>query len=90
MKEELAAGKDVARAVDEGFKRAWLSIRDSHATTLISAVILYMFTTSIVKGFALTLGIGTIISLITATLITRTILAAFVRPVFTKRRWLFG
>src|SRR3990167_5779817 len=88
MREELAAGKDVARAVDEGFKRAWLSIRDSHATTLISAVILYMFTTSIVKGFALTLGIGTIISLITATLITRTILAAFVRPVFTKRRWL--
>src|SRR3989344_3436041 len=89
MKEELAAGKSLHASVHEGFSRAWLSIRDSHVTTLLSAVVLYMFTTSIVKGFALTLGIGAIISLITATFVTRTILLTFVGPWSEKRKWLF-
>lgn len=89
MKEELAAGKSLHSSVQEGFSRAWLSIRDSHVTTLLSAVVLYMFTTSIVKGFALTLGIGAIISLVTATLVTRTILLVFVGPWSEKRKWLF-
>ncbi len=89
MKEELAAGKSLNASVHEGFSRAWLSIRDSHVTTLLSAVVLYMFTTSIVKGFALTLGIGAIISLITATFVTRTILLTFVGPWSEKRKWLF-
>lgn len=90
MKEELAAGKSLNSAVHEGFSRAWLSIRDSHVTTLLSAAVLYMFTTSIVKGFALTLGIGAILSLITATFVTRTILLAFVGQWSEKRKWLFG
>jgi protein-export membrane protein SecD len=89
MKEELAAGKSLHTSVHEGFSRAWLSIRDSHVTTLLSAVVLYMFTTSIVKGFALTLGIGAIVSLITATFVTRTFLIAFVGPWSEKRKWLF-
>ena len=90
MREELKAGKTLNASVHEGFSRAWLSIRDSHATTLLSAFVLYAFTTSIVKGFALTLGLGALVSLFTATVITRTFLAAFLRPWFEKRKWLFG
>lgn len=90
MKEELATGKTVAGAVNDGFHRAWLSIRDSHITTLLSALVLYLFTTSLVRGFALTLGIGTLVSLFTATFVTRLLLSAFVRSWAEKRRWLFG
>ncbi|MDP3696539.1 MAG: protein translocase subunit SecD [Candidatus Taylorbacteria bacterium] len=89
MKEELASGKTVAGAIKEGFSRAWLSIRDSHITTLLSAFVLYVSTTSIVKGFALTLGIGAIISLFTATVVTRSILLLFTGPKFGNKRWLF-
>lgn len=90
MKEELALGKDVSPSIKEGFNRAWLSIRDSHVTTLLSAFVLYAFTTSIVRGFALTLGIGAIISLFTATVVTRTLLTAFVTKWSEKKKWLFG
>ena len=90
MKEELAAGKTVSSSVKEGFNRAWLSIRDSHATTLLSAFVLYVFTTSIVRGFALTLGIGAVISLFTATFVTKTLLMVFVTKWSEKNKWLFG
>jgi len=90
MREELQAGRSLQQAVSEGFRRAWLSIRDSHVTTLLSAFILYVFTTSIVKGFALTLGIGAIASLFTATVVTRSLLTVFLKPWAEKRRWLFG
>lgn len=89
MKEELAAGRTLQQAVSEGFRRAWLPIRDSHMTTLIGAVILYVFTTSVVKGFALTLGIGVVTSLITATIVTRAFLTVCIRPGAEKRLWLF-
>jgi len=90
MREELKAGRTLNQAVVEGFRRAWLSIRDSHVTTLLSAIILYAFTTSIVRGFALTLAIGAIISLATATIVTRSFLTAFMGRKFEARRWLFG
>lgn len=89
MKEELRAGKTLQQSVTEGFRRAWLSIRDSHATTLIGAFGLYALTTSIVKGFALTLGIGVVTSLLTATVVTRTFLNLFVGPRLEARKWLF-
>jgi preprotein translocase subunit SecD len=89
VKEELRAGKALPVAMNEGFRRAWLSIRDSHMTTLIGAAILYLFTTSIVKGFALTLGIGVITSLVTATVITRAFLTLFIGPWGQKHVWLF-
>ncbi|MDP2647783.1 MAG: protein translocase subunit SecD [Candidatus Yanofskybacteria bacterium] len=90
LREELKAGRTLTQSVQEGFRRAWLSIRDSHVTTLISAVILYIFTTSIVKGFALTLGIGAVVSLLTAIIVTRTFLNLFTGSKFEARRWLFG
>lgn len=89
MREELKAGKGLNQAMHEGFSRAWLSVRDSHVTTLLGALILYLFTTSIVKGFALTLGIGVLTSLFTATIVTRKILYLFVGPRSEKMRWLF-
>lgn len=89
MREELKAGKSLSSGVHEGFRRAWLSIRDSHVTTLLGALILYMFTTSIVKGFALTLGVGVLVSLFTATSVTRVMLEIFVGSRTEKRKWLF-
>lgn len=89
IKEELAGGKTLSQSVKEGFSRAWLSIRDSHVTTLISSLVLYIFTTSIIKGFALTLGIGVLISLFTAITVTKVLLELFTGPFFQKRPWLF-
>lgn len=74
MKEEIANGRPLGSATEEGFKRAWPSIRDSNFNTLITCLILIMFTTSAVKGFAVTLGLGVIISMFTAIFITRNFL----------------
>jgi preprotein translocase subunit SecD len=74
LKEELRAGKGSHEAIQEGFRRAWLAIRDSNLTGLISAVILFWFGTAMIKGFALVLAVGIIISMISAITITRTLL----------------
>jgi len=89
MREELKAGKSIRASMHEGFSRAWLSVRDSHVTTLIGAFVLYTFTTSIVKGFALTLGIGVLTSLFTATVVTRTILNLISGPKMENKKRLF-
>ena len=89
MKEELAGGKSLYVAMHEGFSRAWLSVRDSHVTTLIGAVVLYATTSSMVKGFALTLGIGVLTSLFTATVVTRTLLNLVTTKWFESKQWLF-
>jgi len=78
MKEELRGGRTLAQAIDLGFSRAWPSIRDSNLSTLITCLILYWFGStfgaSIVKGFALTLATGVLVSLFTAITVTRTFL----------------
>lgn len=74
MKEELREGKDSRAAIKEGFDRAWLAIRDSNVTALISAAILFWFGTPLIKGFALVLAFGVGTSLISAITITRTLL----------------
>ncbi|OGM97004.1 MAG: protein-export membrane protein SecD [Candidatus Yanofskybacteria bacterium RIFCSPHIGHO2_01_FULL_39_8b] len=89
MKEELSAGKMLGQSVKEGFSRAWLSIRDSHVTTLLGAGVLYIFTTSVVKGFALTLGLGVLTSLFTAIMVTRILLTSFTGQWFERKKWLF-
>lgn len=71
MKEEMAAGKPFNSALDEGFRRAWPSIRDGNISTLITCFILMQFGTSIVKGFAITLGIGVLISMFSAMIVTK-------------------
>ncbi|MDO8537096.1 MAG: protein translocase subunit SecD, partial [bacterium] len=74
MREELVRGRKLAEAMKEGFHRAWLSIRDSNISSLITAVVLFWLGTSSVKGFALTLGLGVLISMFTAITISRTFL----------------
>lgn len=76
MKEELKKGKDIIDAIDDGFARAWLSIRDSNISSILSATILFWFGTSMVKGFALTLGIGVLVSMFSAISVSRTLLMA--------------
>ncbi len=76
MKEELKKGKNVDEALKDGFDRAWTSIRDANVSTLITAAILFWFGTALIKGFALTLGIGILVSLLSAVVITRVFLAA--------------
>jgi preprotein translocase subunit SecD len=79
LKEELREGKTLVQAVDQGWSRAWPSIRDSNLAAMITSAILFWFGRSfgatIVKGFALTLGLGVAISLFTAILVTRTLLS---------------
>ncbi len=78
IKEEIKEGKSRTAAIEAGFERAWSSIRDSQITTLIAAVILYIFSTSLVKGFALTLAIGTIFSIFSAVYVTK----AFLKTIY--------
>ncbi|MBI4039253.1 protein translocase subunit SecD [Candidatus Daviesbacteria bacterium] len=74
MKEEKRWGKNQATAVELGFKRAWSSIRDSNISTLITCAILYWFGTGVIRGFALTLAIGVLVSMFTAVTVTKTFL----------------
>jgi preprotein translocase subunit SecD len=76
MKEEYRAGKGSREAAQEGFKRAWSAIKDSNVTGLISAAILFWFGTSLIKGFALVLGLGILTSMLSAIVFTRTLLIA--------------
>lgn len=77
MKEELKKGKDLPDAIKEGFHRAWLSIRDSNLSSIITAVILYYFaSTPVIKGFALVFGLGVLVSMFTAITASRTLLIA--------------
>jgi preprotein translocase subunit SecD len=78
MKEELRGGKNLRQAIELGWNRAWPSIRDSNISTLITCTILYIFGNtfgaSMVKGFSVNLGLGVLVSLFTAVIVTRTFL----------------
>ncbi len=78
-KEEVKKGAPFAAALEEGFKRAWTSIRDSNISTIITSVILYYFTSSFVRGFALTLLLGVLMSMFSAITVTRAILRSFTK-----------
>lgn len=78
-KEEMKKGIPHAAAIEEGFRRAWTSIRDSNVSTMITAGVLYFFTSSFVQGFALSLFIGVVLSLFSAITTTRLMLRAFLK-----------
>jgi protein-export membrane protein SecD len=91
MKEERARGKKLVTAQKEGFARAWLAIRDSNFSSLISATILFWFGTSLIRGFALTFAIGILVSMVTAILVTRVFLTLVsVNEDSKTSRFLFG
>ena len=94
MKEELRIGRSLRAAVESGFNRAWTSIRDSNVATLIICIILWwfgdQFNAALVKGFALTLGIGVVVSMFSAIIVTRTFLRLLVGTPLGRRSWPFG
>lgn len=94
LKEELRSRKSLANAVEAGFTEAWPAIRDSSVSTLITSTILYSFGNSfgvsIIKGFALTLGLGVLLSLFTAIVVTRTLLRMVMNAGFAQNLWYFG
>jgi preprotein translocase subunit SecD len=76
IREELRAGKTAAAAVQQGFGHAWITIVDTHVTTIVSAGILFLFGTGPIKGFAVTLTFGLLANLFTAVFVSRTIFDA--------------
>lgn len=76
IKEEIGAGATVKSAIDAGFNKALSAILDSNITTLIASVVLYIMGTGTIKGFALTLGIGIVLSMFTALFVTKNLLKA--------------
>ena len=89
LKEELHAGKVLLESVHEGFGRAWTSIRDSNVSSLLTSAILYWLGTSVVRGFALTLGIGILFSMLSAIAVTRILLFAVLSPRMEKLKFIF-
>ena len=78
MKEEKKSGRSLDSSIRVGFARAWPSIRDGNVTTLLVALIMFFFGTSFIKGFALTLSLGILVSMFSAIFITKTFLKIFV------------
>jgi protein-export membrane protein SecD len=74
MKEEIRFGKSLKDAIREGFSRAWTSIRDGNISSIISAFILFIFGTTLIKGFAITFGLGVFVSMLSAIVISRVLL----------------
>lgn len=94
-KDELRHGRGIVQSLEAGFRNAWPSIRDSNISTLITCVILIWFGSqfgaSIIRGFALTLAIGVLVSMFTAIVVSRTLLRAVVSIGATRRNtWLWG
>jgi len=87
-KEEMKNGKSVPRSLEEGFRRAWPSIRDGNLSTVLTSLILIWFGTSFVKGFALILIIGVLMSMFTAIVLTRSMLRFAVGNWIEKRPWI--
>ena len=90
MKEELRVGKSLPAAVEAGFNRAWNSILDSNVSSLITATILYALGSSVIRGFALVLILGVLVSMFSAIVVTRTILRWVVRQEWARKPSLYG
>jgi preprotein translocase subunit SecD len=90
MKEEMRVGKSLPAAVEAGFGRAWNSILDSNVSSLITATILYLFGSSTIRGFALVLILGVLVSMFSAIVVTRSILRWVVVQPWSRRPGLYG
>jgi protein-export membrane protein SecD len=90
IKEELRKGKTMSIAIEEGFARAWSSIFDSNISTIITCLILAYFGTSMIEGFAITLGIGVALSMFSAIFVTKTFLRIVAMTRLRNVSWLFG
>lgn len=89
FKEELKRGLEPIIGFEEGFTHAWASIRDANAATLISSAILYNFGTPVIRGFALTLGLGVVVNLLVAQTVTKLLMRSLARTRATRlRSWI--
>jgi preprotein translocase subunit SecD len=87
-REELSFGKGAIKSIKEGFRRAWPSIRDGHVSTLLTTFILVGLGTGFVKGFAVILSLGVLLSLFTAVVLVRTTTTFFIGEWMEKHPWL--
>lgn len=90
LKEEIRGGKLISDAIKTGFDRAWFSIRDSNLSSIITASVLFWFGSSLIQGFALTLGLGSIVSMISAVTVSRIILVSINAKDSKVSRFLFS
>jgi preprotein translocase subunit SecD len=90
VKEEIRNNRTMGEALSEGFKRAWNSIRDSNISSLITCAILIWFGTSTVRGFAITLAIGILLSMFTAIIVTRNFIRSAIGERVSRHLWLIG
>jgi preprotein translocase subunit SecD len=89
IREELKRGRELSAAINEGFKRAWTSIRDGNYSTLLTSFILVVFGSGFIQGFALILIMGVLLSMFTAIVITRVVIRLLETKWFGKRkRWI--
>jgi preprotein translocase subunit SecD len=89
-KEEMRVGKSLPAAIEAGFNRAWNSILDSNVSSLITAMILFLFGSSTIRGFGLVLIVGVLVSMFTAITVTRTVLRIIVAQPWARRASLYG
>ncbi|TCS80417.1 protein translocase subunit SecD [Pectinatus cerevisiiphilus] len=90
FKEEMRLGKTIRASMDSGFRRAFVTILDSHLTTILASIVLFFFGTGPIKGFAITLGLGAILSLFTATTMTQYLLKWLIASNIIHDHRLFG
>ena len=90
LREELWEGKALQSAINVAFNRAWTAVLDTHVTTFVGAVAMYYFGSSSVKGFGLTLALGTVISLVTAVFVTRVFVDLISKYEVVTSRWFYG
>lgn len=90
FKEEIRRGRTLRSAMDAGFSRAFVTILDSNVTTLMAAAILFYLGTGPIKGFAVTLALGVVLSMFTAITVTKYLLRFLIYSNFTKNPWIFG
>ena len=86
MKEELKLGKTIKASVDAGFKKAFSAILDSNITTIITCVVLYLSGIGTIRGFAVTLALGVVVSMFTAIIITKFLLKQLVHLNIKNRK----
>lgn len=89
IREELQAGKTFRAAIDAGFKRAFAAVFDSNVTTVIAAVVLYLLGTGPIRGFGITLGLGVMISFLSALTASRLMLQGLIGFEFARKKWLY-
>src|SRR5262249_58515465 len=90
VKEEIRSGRSIVAGIAAGYKRGFAAIVDANVVTFMTAFILFALATAEVKGFAFTLGLGTLVSLFTAVMATQAALGTMGRSRIISHRWALG